>query len=172
MRFQPHHLGSQKIALETQDVVHLGPAPAVDRLVVVADAAQVLPTLRQQPQPEVLRDVGVLVLVDQDVFEPIMEIGQHVRMLGEDGQVVQQEVAEVAGVQHPQPVLVERVELAAAVVGEGRALGRRQLGRNPAAVLPVVDQAGEVARGPALAVDVLGFQQLISRSWSSTSMMV
>ncbi len=160
---QPHHLGAGEVALEAQDVVHLGAAPAVDRLVVVADAAEVLPSLRQQPQPQVLRDVRVLVLVDQDVFEPIVEIGQHVGVLGEDGQVVQQEIAEVAGVQHPQPVLVERVELAAAIVGEGRAFRRRQLGRDPAAVLPVVDQAGEVARGPALGVDVLGLQQLLDQ---------
>ena len=44
-----------------------------------------------------------------------------------------------------------------------RALGRRQLGRDPAAVLPVVDQAGEMARRPALGVDVLGFQQLLDQ---------
>src|SRR5262249_18755938 len=34
--------GAGKIVLEAQDVVDLGPAPAVDRLVVVADAADVL----------------------------------------------------------------------------------------------------------------------------------
>src|SRR5262245_20860807 len=33
--------GAGKIVLEAQDVVHLGPAPAVDRLVVVSDAADV-----------------------------------------------------------------------------------------------------------------------------------
>src|SRR5262245_57966968 len=33
--------GAGKIVLEAQDVVHLRPAPAVDRLVVVADAADV-----------------------------------------------------------------------------------------------------------------------------------
>ena len=33
--------GTRKILLEAQDVVHLGAAPAIDRLVVVADAADV-----------------------------------------------------------------------------------------------------------------------------------
>ena len=60
-----------KIVLEAQDVVDLGAAPAVDRLVVVADAAEVLARLREQPQPEILRDVGVLVLVDQHVAEAV-----------------------------------------------------------------------------------------------------
>ncbi len=39
---EPDHLGAGKILLEAQDVVDLGAAPAVDRLVVVADAADVL----------------------------------------------------------------------------------------------------------------------------------
>ncbi len=39
---QPHHLGAGKILFEPQDVADLGAAPAIDRLVVVADAADVL----------------------------------------------------------------------------------------------------------------------------------
>ena len=99
---QPDHLGAGEVALEAQDVVDLGAAPAVDRLVVVADAADVLRRrqfvtrgkslvasrhrsrhrpLREQPQPQVLGDVGVLVLVDQDVAEAVLVLGQHVRVL-------------------------------------------------------------------------------------------
>ncbi|OIQ65923.1 hypothetical protein GALL_525140 [mine drainage metagenome] len=92
-----------------------------------------------------------------------MIVGQHVRMGEEDGQVVQQQVAEVAGVEHLQPVLIGLVELLALVVGEMRALGRRQLLGRPAAVLPVVDQAGQGLGRPALGVDVLGFQQLLDQ---------
>ena len=39
--FQPHDLGLGPVVLEPQDVRHLGAAPAVDRLVVVAHDAQV-----------------------------------------------------------------------------------------------------------------------------------
>src|ERR1700730_14391385 len=39
---QADHLGAGKILLDTQDVVDLGAAPAIDRLVVVTDAADVL----------------------------------------------------------------------------------------------------------------------------------
>ncbi len=38
---QPDDRGAGKILLEAQDVVDLGAAPAIDRLVVVADAADV-----------------------------------------------------------------------------------------------------------------------------------
>ena len=38
---QPDDVGAGKILLEAQDVVDLGAAPAIDRLVVVADAADI-----------------------------------------------------------------------------------------------------------------------------------
>src|ERR1700691_6571339 len=38
---EPYHRGAGKIVLEAQNVVDLGAAPAVDRLIVVADAADV-----------------------------------------------------------------------------------------------------------------------------------
>ncbi len=85
---QPDHLRAGEIALEPQDVVHLGAAPAIDRLIVVADAADVLASLGQQPQPQVLGDVGVLVFVHEDVAEAVLVVGQHVRRGGEDGEVV------------------------------------------------------------------------------------
>ena len=47
---QPDHRRAGKIVLEAQDVVDLGAAPAIDRLVVVADAAEVA-RLSQQAQP-------------------------------------------------------------------------------------------------------------------------
>ena len=78
---QPDDGGAGEILLEAQDVADLRAAPAVDRLVVVADAADVLRALRQQPQPQVLRHVGVLVLVDQDVAEAAVILLQHVGML-------------------------------------------------------------------------------------------
>ena len=40
--FESDHPGTREVVLETQDVVHLRSAPAVDRLVVVADATDVL----------------------------------------------------------------------------------------------------------------------------------
>ena len=108
---QPDHLGAGEILLEAQDVADLGTAPAVDRLVVVADAGDVLVAACEQAQPEILGDVGVLILVDQDGAEPPLVLRQHVGLAGEQGQAVQQQIAEVAGVQGRQPLLVGGVEL-------------------------------------------------------------
>ncbi len=216
---EPDDLGAGEILLEAQDVVHLGAAPAVDRLVVVADAADVLGQARllrrrrvrlgvipgrgrkpaspepiftvrgygfrarafgaprndsgvcgaaralpEEPQPEILRDVGVLILVHQNVPKPQLVLAQHLGLLAEQPDAFQQQVAEIGGVEHLQPVLIGGVELLALAAGEARRLaGRHLLGRQ-AAVLPAVDEAGEHARRPALLVDVLGFQQLLEQA--------
>ena len=52
---QPDHGGAGKIVLEAQDVVDLGAAPAVDRLIVVADAADVFCALCVSALPSPLR---------------------------------------------------------------------------------------------------------------------
>ena len=39
--FETDHLGAGKVMIEAQDVVDFGPTPAVDRLVVIADAADI-----------------------------------------------------------------------------------------------------------------------------------
>jgi hypothetical protein len=141
----------------------LGPAPAIDRLVVVAHAADVLTALGQQAQPQVLGDVGVLVLVDHHVFEAGLEVGQDVGMAGEDRDVVQQQIAEIAGIEDAQAVLILAIQ--------GHALARRELGpfsgrhpvRRPALVLPVVDHPRQDLRGPALGVDIGRLDQLLQQ---------
>ncbi len=152
--FQPHHGGAGKVVLEAQDVVHLRPAPAVDRLVVVSDAGEVGAFLRQQAKPEILRDVGILVLVHQHVAEALVIGLEHVRVVAEQAQAFQQQIAEIGGVERLQPFLVGRVERDALTEGEGRGLALGHLVGMEPAVLPVVDHAGELARRPALLVDV------------------
>ena len=151
---EPDHLGAGEIVLEAQDVVDLGPAPAIDRLVVVADHAEIARTLRQQPQPQILRNVGVLIFVHQHVAEAILVLRQHVGVLAENAQVMQQQVAEVGGVQSLEPLLIGRIDRLAAPVGEIAALAGGNIGRHQPAVLPAVDHRGEQPRRPALLVDV------------------
>ena len=81
---QPDHLRAGEILLEAEDVADLGAAPAVDRLIVVADAADAVMRLRQQPEPQILRDVGVLILVHQQVAEALLVVGQHVLVAREE----------------------------------------------------------------------------------------
>ncbi len=87
---QPDDAGAGEILLEAQDVADLGAAPAIDRLIVVADAAEIAVTLRQQAQPQILRDVGVLVFVDQQIAKPVLVLRENLGPGQEDREVVQQ----------------------------------------------------------------------------------
>jgi hypothetical protein len=78
---QPDDLGAGEILFEAQDVGDLGAAPGIDRLVVVADAADVLALLGEQAEPEILGLVGVLIFVDQDIFEALLIELQHVAVV-------------------------------------------------------------------------------------------
>jgi hypothetical protein len=74
---------------------------------------------------------------------------------------VQHQVAEIAGVERLQPRLVGGVHLLALAVGVGLVLGGIEvLGVKPA-VLPAVDQPGELARGPAFLVQIVVGDQLL-----------
>ena len=161
--FQPHHNGARKILFKPQDIAHLGPAPAIDRLVVIAHAADVLMRLRQKPQPKVLADVGVLILVHQNVAEPALILFQHIGVFLEDHHAMQQKIAKIGGVQSAQTFLILLIKLGPAVV-EGRSLGRGHTIRRQRAVLPAVDDPGQKPRGPALFVDIGRRNQLFQQA--------
>ena len=71
------------------------PAPAVDRLVVVADDGEVAVLRGERPDPEVLRPVRVLVLVDVEVAPAILVAGEDVGRLVEEADGLEQEIVEV-----------------------------------------------------------------------------
>ena len=76
---------------------------------------------------------------------------------------LQQEIAEIGGVEDFQPLLKRPVEFQPLAVGEHRGFAGRHLVGGQPAVLPAVDQHRQHARRPALLVDVLGFQKLLEQ---------
>jgi hypothetical protein len=120
--------------------------------------------LRKQAEPHVLGGVGVLVLVDEDVSEFPVVFGQHVRVVAEDADRVAQQVAEVAGVQGLQAVLVGLEQFTALAVGESAGVAFRDVLRAEALVLPAVDHLREGARRPALVVEALGLDDLLEQA--------
>ena len=161
---QADHLSTREILLEAQNVADLGAAPAVDRLVVVADAGDVAVTAGEQPQPEILGHIGVLVLVDQDGPEAALILGQDVGMAGQQGQAMQQQVAEIAGVQGRQPLLIGCVEFHALAQREVARLGGRHLVGPVAAVLPALDGTDQQARRPAPLVEFGRLDDLLGQT--------
>ncbi len=133
-------------------------------MVVVADAADVLVGLGQQAQPKVLRHVGVLVFVDHDVAELALVFGQDLRRAAEQFQTQQQKIAEIAGVQRLQPVLIGLVDFLPLAVAQALRLFLGQLVRHQAAVLEALEGARDDAGRPAFLVDFHGVQVLLDQA--------
>ena len=110
--------------------------------------------LGQQPQPQILRDIGVLVLVDQNVTEAVLVIGQHLGVGGEQRKVMQQQIAEVAGVERQQPRLILAVDIEHLAAREIAGVGRADLVGDQPPVLEPLDHRQHGARRPALVVDI------------------
>ena len=154
--FQPDHLRAGKVRFEAQDVGDFGAAPAVDRLIIIAHAGQIARRAHQRLQPLILGAVGVLIFIHHHIFETTLIICLHIGVLAEDGQHVQQQIAEIAGVQRLQALLIARIHGRAAAlsaIGIGKTLSARHIGRQLPLVLPAIDQAGELLGRPALVVD-------------------
>ena len=165
---QQHDRRVGVVALEVLDVADVGAAEGVDRLVGVADHAQLGGSDRprrgdpaaaparcsdQLAHEDVLRVVGVLVLVDEHVAEapPVVlgDVGERLEQV--DGR--HDQVVEVEGVRLLEARLVQRVDL-------GELLLDDRLGLVPEAlvvdelVLQVADLVAHRPRREALGVEV------------------
>ncbi len=211
---KPDDLGAGKVMIEAQNVIDLGAAPAIDRLVVIADAADVFlrchsgarrflfvipgrgeaanpesrgsamsldsgsdPSGRpgmtaedgalacdSNRKPQILRDIRVLILVDQNIFEALLILPKNIRVLAEQADTFQKKIAEVGGVECFETFLVRDVELLALAIGEaGGFAGRNLVGRQPA-VFPAVQNHRKNARRPAFFVELFGFQYLLDEA--------
>src|SRR6202021_377122 len=155
---ESNDLGAGKVLLEAQDVFDIGAAPGVDRLVVIADTAQIAVGLGKQPEKKILDNVRVLVLVDQDVTEAPAEGVENIAVFAQQPQRLEQEIAEVHRIERLQAGLIALVQGRALAAGEPRSLARRRPLRVDAAVFPTIDEISERTRGPALVVEMFRLQ--------------
>ena len=108
-----------------------------------------------------MRRICILIFVDEYVFEFAVIFLQHIRIGAENTDRMAEQVAEIAGVQRRQPVLIGLEELPAPAIGEGACVALGDLSGAEALVLPAVDHHGELARRPALVVQPLGLDELL-----------
>ena len=93
--FQFEKLCAGKVLLEAQDILDLRAAERVDALRVVAHHADVAVQLAEPPDDDVLREVGVLVLVHENVAELVLVLREYLREVAHQDIRVQQQVVEV-----------------------------------------------------------------------------
>ena len=154
-----------EVVLEAQDVLDLRASERIDALRVVAHDADVRMVLGQAADDRVLREVRVLILVDQNVAELVLVFFQRVGEVPEQDIDVQQQVVEVhrpvfaafasielVNVQKlgPPPLAVFGLQGGVRLVGGRRdqvVLGQRDAGRDVAGLVGFVAQVQLSDRG-------------------------
>ena len=96
--FQANDFGLRKIFFELEDVANVGSAPRVDRLIFIANGADVVACAREHQHELVLRTVRVLIFVDQDVLKAAVVILAHRRGRLQQTNGVEQQVIEIEGI--------------------------------------------------------------------------
>ena len=97
--FKPHHLRARKILFKAQDVFNLCPAPGIDGLVIITDAADIVMRLREQSQPVILHQIGVLIFIYQNIAKAPLIIGQHFRVPTQNRHHMQKQITEISRIQ-------------------------------------------------------------------------
>ena len=157
---EAHRVGLGKILAEVEDVPDVGAAPAVDRLVIVADHAQVAVATGELLHELVLRAIGVLVLIHKDVLEPAPIFLQLRGAVGEHAHRQHEQVVEVGGVRQAQ-------RLTQLAIDHGGRLGEwvegevRELVRSYERILGVGDQPVDATRRELLRVDAVALHDAL-----------
>lgn len=79
--FKFDDFGARKIFFEVEDVGEVGTTPRIDRLPVVANNADVTVFVYEEFDDVVLDEVGILVLVDENVAKFLLPFGTDVGMV-------------------------------------------------------------------------------------------
>ena len=155
--FELDDLGVAEVLLEVEDVSEIGAAPFVDRLIGVADDAEVAVDFGQAADEQVLRPVGVLVFVHHHVPELLRVLRSHALGLLEHVHRLEQQVVEierVALLERVQIMGVDLRDLLLSTVPAGRV--RHRVG----AFHPILRAADPRKRGARLDEGVLDLQGL------------
>ena len=139
--------GARVVAFEIQDVADVGPAPAVDRLILVADDGDAARAVGQKTHEAVLHVVGVLKFVDEHMIEKLGQ-GRGSRAVGlAQVERREQQAAEVDRAGGGQALFVQTVGLAHDFV---EVVARGILIRGGALVFRAIDHREHLADGKGL----------------------
>ena len=99
------------LLLKGENIFDIGPAKAVDGLVVIPHHADILPAAGQQPGQEILEMVGILVLVNEDVAKLFLVIGPDLLILLQQMDRVEDDVVKIHRIGLPQAAIIAGVDL-------------------------------------------------------------
>ncbi len=151
------------VLLEVEDVADVRAPPCVDRLVGIADDAEIAVARRELADQPVLHAVRVLVFVDEHVGVLTAVVLEHPRMRSEEFRGEQQQVSEVERLGVGELALILRVEPRDLLLVEILRLARRG-GRKQPGVLPLVDLPPDPARVVDLRIEALRLEHFLDHA--------
>ncbi len=88
--FELENLRGRIVALEVEDVADIGAPPAINRLVLVTDDAEISAQRRECLHQQILDAIGILVLVDQQVMRAPLPTRERFRIVAQEAIGLQQ----------------------------------------------------------------------------------
>jgi hypothetical protein len=155
---QAIQIGLRKVTAEMLQVLNLCAAPAINRLIVIADGERITLRAHQELHPAVLDRIRVLELIDQDVTEAALIVRKELGLIAPQLECAQQQLRKIddPGLRAGGLVAcVEFDELAAVQIA--RIL---KMGGAAAFVLVRVDEPLDLAWHPAALIKVPRLQNL------------
>ena len=157
---EPHRRGVGKIVLEVEDVAQVGAAPLVDRLIRIADNGEILVDAGELLDQQILRPVGVLVLVDHHEAELLRVEIADALAAGDQVERLEQQIVEIERAGLGERAAIEIVDLADLRVTDVPAGALHALGRFHA-VFRLADAAERRPGLDHLVVDIQRLQRLL-----------
>ena len=106
---QLHHLRFRIILFEVQNIADVRTTPAINALVSIAHHADIMMLGRENLRQQILRMVGVLILVDHNIIKFILILVAYLFVLLEQTQRQQQQVIEIDSVISLQLLLISSI---------------------------------------------------------------
>jgi hypothetical protein len=106
---QRNDLGGWIVLFEIKNIPHLRPSPSVDRLVIVADDADILVPLDQPPDEVILDEVGILKFVHHHIATEVLIGAEGFRKAFEKKMDKREEISKIDRVVSPKIFLISPV---------------------------------------------------------------
>ena len=161
--FQGNGFRIREVTLEGENVAHVCASKAVDTLVIIADHRDVAMFRPEDLHQLVLRLVGVLVLVDEEVQETVLVVLTDRVGLAKQGDRAQQQVIEIQRGRGVELAFVRPVDACDLLIHGVRADPRLEVTRVEELVLRGADGVRGTARGQAFLVDPLSADGVTDR---------
>ena len=106
-----HHLRPRKLRLKVQDIIDIGPAKFIDRLVIIPHHTEIfILSCKQRDEPE-LRRIRVLILIDHNIAKALLILHEHLGAVLKELHRLHDEIIKIQCVVSAKIILIAEIAL-------------------------------------------------------------